>query len=124
MPGRRVGGGSEREVRGVADPRQPRASLALISTHWPLITDPMKFMLRYAPAIRGYLHALLPTAADVDEVLQEFLVTVLERGFAPERVRGRFRDYLIATLRYRAWRYLRRKKTRPLDAEHAMQLQA
>jgi hypothetical protein len=82
-------------------------------------------MLRYAPAIRGYLRALLPNVTDVDEVLQEFLVTVLERGFAPERAhRGRFRDYLIATVRYRAWRYLRRKKLRSLDAEHAKQLQA
>src|SRR5262249_54449198 len=62
-PGRRA-----REVERVDDPRQPRESLALISTHWPSITDPMKFVIRYGPAIRGYLEVLLPTAADVDEV--------------------------------------------------------
>jgi hypothetical protein len=109
----------------VADPRQPRSSLALISTHWPLITDPMKFVFRYAPAIRGYLHALLPTASDVDEVLQEFLLGVVERGFSPDRIqRGRFRDYLIAMVRYHAWRYLRRKRPKPLSDEQAERLQA
>ncbi|MFO0966216.1 MAG: sigma factor [Gemmataceae bacterium] len=97
---------------------QPPEQLGLISTHWPSITDPAKFVLRYAPAIRAYLHALLPQPADVDEVLQEILLHVLERGFTPERVRrGRFRDYLIATVRYSAWKTLRRKKAQPLSAE-------
>jgi beta-N-acetylhexosaminidase len=45
-----------------------REGLALISTHWPLITDPLKFVLRYASAIRAYMRYLLPPAADVDEV--------------------------------------------------------
>jgi hypothetical protein len=113
------------EVEGVADLKQPGDSLALISTHWPTITDPMKFVLRYAPAIRGYLQVLLPPSADVDEILQDFLLSVVERGFAPERVhRGRFRDYLIATVRYRAWRWLRRKKPQQFDAELSEELQA
>ena len=109
----------------MTDLQQPPESLALISTHWPLITDPMKFVLRYAPAIRGYLQVLLPQPADVDEVIQEILLGVLERGFTPDRVRrGRFRDYLIATVRYSAWRNLRRKKARQLSAEQAAGLQA
>ena len=109
----------------MTDGRQPREGLALISTHWPSVTDPAKFVLRYAAAIRGYLQALLPPAADVDEVLQEFLLSVCERGFSPDRVRrGRFRDYLIATVRYRAWRYLRRKKPQPLTPEQAERLRA
>jgi hypothetical protein len=109
----------------VADQRQPRESLADISTHWTLISDPARFALRYAPAIRGYLEVLLPQAADVDEVLQEILLIALERGFTPDRVsRGRFRDYLIATVRYCAWRYLRRKKPRPLSDGHAERLPA
>lgn len=109
----------------MADLRQPPESLTLISTHWPLITDPMKFVLRYAPAIRGYLHVLLSQSADVDEVLQEILLGVLERGFTPDRVRrGRFRDYLIATVRYSALRSLRRRKARELSAEEAEGLQA
>jgi hypothetical protein len=109
----------------VEELRQPREGLALISTHWPLITDPVRFVLRYAPAVRGYLQVLLPQPADVDEVLQEFLLSVLERGFTPDRVRrGRFRDYLIATIRYRAWRYLRRKRPRPLRDDQAERLPA
>jgi hypothetical protein len=100
-------------------------SLANISTHWPLITDPVKFVLRYAPAIRGYLHLLLPQPADVEEVVQEILLIVLEQGLSPERVRhGRFRDYLIATVRYRAWRHRRRKQPCSLDLEHADELSA
>jgi Sigma-70 region 2 len=109
----------------VADLRQLRGGLALISTHWPLITDPVKFILRYAPAIRGYLQLLLPPPADVDEVLQEFLFSVVKRGFTPDRIRhGRFRNYLIAAVRYRAWRYLRRKLPKPLSADQAESLQA
>lgn len=104
---------------------QPRENLALISTQWAFINDPMKFVMRYAAAVRGYLRILLPTPADSDEVLQEFLLSVLERGFSPDRVRrGRFRDYLIATIRYRAWRYLRRKSPRPLSVEQAEELPA
>jgi DNA-directed RNA polymerase specialized sigma24 family protein len=109
----------------MSDLRRPRGGLALISTHWPSITDPMKFVLRYAPSIRGYLEALLPLPADVDEVVQEFLLSVVERGFTPDRIhRGRFRDYLIATIRYHAWRFLRRKKPQPLSAVQADRLQA
>jgi hypothetical protein len=109
----------------MADVRQLRGGLALISTHWPLITDPVKFVLRYAPAIRGYLRFLLRPPADVDEVLQEFLLSVVKRGFTPDRIRnGRFRHYLIATIRYRAWRYLRRKAPRPLSDEQAGRLEA
>ena len=109
----------------MTEQRHPREGLALISTQWASITDPMRFVLRYAPAIRGYLHHLLPQPADVDEVLQEIMVNVVERGFEPARIqRGRFRDYLIATVRYSALRNLRRKKARQLSDEQAEGLQA
>jgi hypothetical protein len=109
----------------VAELRRPREGLALISTHWPCITDPAKFVLRYAVAVRGYLQVMLPQPADVDEVLQEILLIALEHGFTPDRLqRGRFRDYLIATVRYRARRYLRRKRPRPLSVEQADSLQS
>jgi hypothetical protein len=120
-----AGAGTGREVESVTEARQPREGLAHISTDWPSVTDPTRFVLRYAPPIRGYLQLLLPQPADVDEVLQDLLLSVLERGFRPDRVRrGRFRDYLIATVRYRAWRYLRRKTPRPLTAEQAERLRA
>lgn len=103
--------------------KKKNKGLAYISTHWPSITDPMTFVLRYAPAIRSYLQILLPQPADVDEVLQEILLNVLERGFTPDRVqRGRFRDYLIATVRYSAWRNRRRKRALQLSAEQANRL--
>jgi DNA-directed RNA polymerase specialized sigma24 family protein len=106
----------------VGELRRTPAGLAFISTHWPSITDPMKFVLRYAPAIRGYLAVLLPSA-EVEEVLHEFLVSVFEQGFRPERVhRGRFRDYLIAAVRYRAWRHLRRKKPQQLSLAQAEEI--
>jgi hypothetical protein len=109
----------------LADRRRPREDLSEISTHWPLINDSVTFVLRYAPAIRGYLRVLLPPPAETDEVLQDFLLSVVERGFVPERVRrGRFRDYLIAAVRYHAWRYMRRKRLQPLSAEQADGLEA
>ena len=109
----------------MSDPTTSHVSLASISTHWPSITDPVKFVFRYSPAIRGYLHVLLPQPADIDEVLQEILLSVFEQGLTPERVRrGRFRDYLIAAVRYRAWRYRGRKQPRSLDHEQAQELQA
>jgi hypothetical protein len=100
--------------------RQVSEGLALISTHWPSITDPVQFVLRYAPAIRGYVQVLLDQPADVDEVVQEILLGVLERGFTPARIRrGRFRDYLIATVRYSAWRVRRCKRAAQLNAAQA-----
>ena len=109
----------------MSDPTTSHVSLASISTHWPSISDPVKFVLRYSPAIRGYLRVLLPQPADIDEVLQEVLLSVFEQGLSPERVRrGRFRDYLIAAVRYRAWRYRGRKQPRSLDPEHARALEA
>ena len=100
--------------------KPPNESLSLISTHWPTITDATKFVLRYAPAIRGYLQMLLSQPADVDEALQDILVTVVQRGFTPDRVhRGRFRDYLIAAVRYSAWRTRRRARATQLNAAQA-----
>jgi hypothetical protein len=90
-----------------------------------MITEPARFVIRYAPAIRGYLRVLLSQPGDVDEVVQEILLLAVDPGFSPDRIQGgRFRDYLIATVRYHAWRHLRRKKAISLSDEHAEQLQA
>lgn len=90
---------------------QPHLSLDRISTQWSIINNPGQFLVRYAPAIRGYLHALLRNAHDADEVEQDFLMRVVERGFvraSPDR--GRFRDYLKTSVRNAALTRLRRKK--------------
>jgi hypothetical protein len=86
-------------------------SLDRISTQWSMINDPGKFLVRYAPAIRSYLQALLRNAHDAEEVEQDFLVRVVQNGFvraSPDR--GRFRDYLKTAVRNAALTRLRRKK--------------
>src|SRR4051812_36170096 len=90
---------------------QPNTNLDQISTRWPAISDPVQFTMRYAPAIRGYLHALMGDADAADETAQDFLLRGLEVGFlrTPE-LRGRFRDYLKAAVRNAALSRLRRRR--------------
>lgn len=95
------------------------AFLDHISTHWPLISNPTQFVMRYAPAIQRYAAAIVANPHDAEEVCQEFLVKVLQRGFTPECVtRGRFRDYLKSAVRNAALTHLRRQRSAPqnLDA--------
>lgn len=90
---------------------ETRLSLDRISTQWSIINDPRQFVIRYAPAIRGYLQAILRNAHDAEEAEQDFLVRVVQHGFVranPDR--GRFRDYLKAAVRNAALTRLRRKK--------------
>src|SRR5690242_1576893 len=87
----------------------PRSLLEQISTRWPLITDPLQFVLRYAPAVRRYLAALVKDPHDAEDVAQTFLMHIVDRPFTPERVpNGRFRDYLKAVLRNQAVTHFRR----------------
>ncbi len=91
-------------------PRQ----IKLITTQWTTISNPSRFVTRYGAAVRAYLRALLPTRDDADEVEQQFLMQVVERGFptvAPER--GHFRYYLITIVRNAALKYLRKQSHRP-----------
>ena len=76
--------------------------------------------------MRAYLRALLPTRDDADDVEQEFLLQVVEKGFptvAPGR--GQFRHYLIAVVRNAAFGYLRRRSKQPsvaADLSHVADL--
>jgi hypothetical protein len=91
--------------------RGPKTGLDQISTRWPLINDPVQFILRYARAIQGYLGVLIKNPQDAEEVKQDFLTRVVQHGFVEERVvRGRFRDYLIAAVRNAARSHLRRRQ--------------
>lgn len=84
--------------------------LKQISTHWTMVSNPSRFVTRYGAAVRTYLRALLPTRDDADDVEQEFLLQVVERGFptvAPGR--GYFRHYLIVVVRNAALAHLKRK---------------
>ena len=66
------------------DTAQPR-ELKLISTHSTALSTPSRFVIRYGAAVRMYLRALLPTQDDADEVEQEFLLQVVEKGLARMR---------------------------------------
>jgi len=90
--------------------QKPRAGIDQISTRWPLIQDPVRFVMRYAPAIQGYLGMFLKNPHDVEDVCQAFLLRIVDRGLVePTHLHGRFRDYLIATVRNAALAHLRRR---------------
>jgi RNA polymerase sigma factor (sigma-70 family) len=96
------------------DQKPPRRALGEISTSWRQINDPVRFVLTYGPAVHAYVRAIIRDEDAADEVLQDLVVGVAERGFAaadPER--GRFRDYLRAVARNAALRHLRGKARRP-----------
>jgi hypothetical protein len=97
-------------MSGLSDSQQQFPSLLeQISTHWTLISDPLQFVLRYAPAVRHYLAALIKDPHDTEDVTQNFLLRVLKQPFCPTQVhRGRFRDYLKAALRNAALTHFRR----------------
>lgn len=90
---------------------KPKTVLDQISTHWPVLGDPLQFTMCYASAIQAYLEALLKNRHDAEEVLQDFLLHGLMRGFVrAEQIRGRFRDYLKAAVRHAAIDHLRRQR--------------
>src|SRR5580704_17536276 len=71
-----------------------------ISTHASIIDDPTRFVLRYGRVVRAYLGALVRDVNDADDVAQELLSRVLQRGLAWSGTASRrFRDYLKAILR-------------------------
>jgi len=70
--------------------------------------------MRYAPAIRKYLEALLKDSHDAEEVAQDFLLRGLQQGFLrTDTLRGRFRDYLKSAVRHAALNHLRRQRPAP-----------
>ena len=87
--------------------------LVEISTRWPLIRDPVQFVMRYGPAIRKYLEALLHNTHDAEDVTQDFLIRGLLRGFVrTENLRGQFRHYLKRAVRNAALNHLQRQPAR------------
>ncbi|MEM6472414.1 MAG: sigma-70 family RNA polymerase sigma factor, partial [Planctomycetota bacterium] len=87
--------------------------LRTLSTRWSEVRNPQSFVLRYVHPIRSYLSRLFQDEDDVEEVLQRFMVKILERKFDSESVReGRFRNYLIRAIRNEAvsWQRERTRK--------------
>src|SRR3954470_16394965 len=90
--------------------REAPSLLEQISTHWPLISDPLQFVLRYAPAVRRYLAALIKNPHDAEDVTQNFLLRMVKQPFRRAQMHnGRFRDYLKAVLRNAAFTHLRQR---------------
>ena len=86
------------------------ANLSQISTHWPLVSDPVQFVFRYAVPIHRYLAAIIKNPHDAEEVLQDFLLRAFQHGFVPERIaHGKFRNYLKAAVRNAAISHFRRQ---------------
>ena len=96
----------------------PKSVLEQISTCWPMINNPVQFVMRYARAIQKYVTAIVRNPHDAEEVAQDFLVKVFDKGFCPENVsRGRFRDYLKSAVRYVAISHLRKRRSTELSEE-------
>jgi RNA polymerase sigma factor (sigma-70 family) len=97
-----------------------RRWLDQISTQWTAVQDAEQFVLRYGPAICRSCESLLPRCGEADDVLQELLVRVVEKGFPHVDARkGRFRDYLKVTVRNAVITHLRRGARLPVAiAEH------
>ena len=92
-------------------PNVRRSSLDSISTQWTALQDPAQFAERYGPAVRNYLERLLRNRDDAEDISQEFLVQVVQQGFAgAKQERGKFRHYLKVAVRNAALDFLRRAK--------------
>lgn len=88
-----------------------RAFLQQISTNWPLVNNPVQFIMRYAPAIQRYMAAIVRDPHEAEDACHDFLARVFQRGFEENAVhRGRFRDYLKAAVRNAALTHLRRQR--------------
>lgn len=104
-------------------PETPKSMLEQISTCWPMINNPVQFVMRYARAIRKYVAAVVHDSDEAEEVAQDFLVQVFGKGFCPQNLsRGRFRDYLKAAVRYVAISHLRKRRSSPLSEEQLASL--
>jgi RNA polymerase sigma-70 factor (ECF subfamily) len=110
-----------------SSPLGPAATALLdeISTRWSQITNPLQFILRYAPAVRRYLAALIKDPNDAEDVAQTFLLRMVSKPVTPERVpHGRFRDYLKAVLRHAAIDLYRQRASSPAGKANLDQLPA
>jgi RNA polymerase sigma factor (sigma-70 family) len=112
----------------MANEREP-SRLEAISTRWTLlraahdgssgaaVAARNALVLRYLPAIRRYVGAILRNDHEADDVAQDVLVRLLSGDFAaadPER--GRFRDFLKVAIRNMTLNHCnKRKRQRAAD---------
>lgn len=101
------------------------ARLRDISTRWSCIKDVNRFVLRYTSAMSSLLELTLKDKDISKDVLQSFLVKVIERGFHEDITdNGRFRDYLGRSLRNAAIDHFRGKQPSQASDEMLNTLQS
>jgi hypothetical protein len=109
---------------------QIKSRLDDISSHWSVLDRAAdgseisakkargELVLRYAPAIRSYVAALVKQREDAEDLVQDVLVRMMAGDFAgADPARGRFRDLLKVALRHMAcnyWAKCKRRQTVPL----------
>ena len=94
-----------------------RSHLEEITTRWGLVGDARQFVMRYSRAIRSYIGAMVSDPHAAEDVCQDFLLNVLQRGFAnasPDR--GRFRQYLKTAVRNQVRMHFRRQRGNEFEA--------
>ena len=100
-------------------------NLKEISTRWSQVRDVNRFVLRYADAMRKYLTVILRNEDTANDVLQNFLVRVIQRGFRDSIPNsGRFRDYLTQSVRNAAINQIRSKKMVQADEDLLHQIES
>ncbi|MEM8734911.1 MAG: sigma-70 family RNA polymerase sigma factor [Planctomycetota bacterium] len=96
--------------REMAVPESDKEALREISTRWSCVQDPNRFTLRYISAMKHLLLVIMKDEDAATDVLQRFLLKVIERGIQKEvQAGGRFRDYLAKSLRNAAIDFYRSK---------------
>jgi RNA polymerase sigma factor (sigma-70 family) len=105
--------------------------LEAISTRWSLLCAAHEasetsagaarnaLVLRYLPAVRRYVAAILPGSQDADDVAQDIMMRLLAGDFAgADPQRGRFRDLLKVAIRNMVrnrWKRENRRRAVALD---------
>lgn len=107
---------------GAATPSYSQAGervwLNRISTRWTAVNNPTLFVKRYGRAIRKYLATLIHDPHDAEEVEQEFMLRMVQKGFhTADAAKGKFRYYLITIVRNAAMQWLCRRNQMPLTVE-------
>ena len=95
-----------------------RIWLNRISTRWTAVSNPTLFVRRYGRAIRKYIATLVRDPNDAEEVEQEFMLRMVQKGFhTADSNKGKFRYYLITIVRNAAMQWLCRRNQLPMSAE-------
>jgi RNA polymerase sigma factor (sigma-70 family) len=107
---------------------QEISRLDALATHWSLIVRARDgsetaviearraLVLRYDPAIRRYIGAMVENRDDADDLVQDVLVRMMEGDFAgADPARGRFRDFLKVAIRNMARNFWAKNKRRQAE---------